>query len=190
MNISFNDILRLVLIAIKEKESLQELETAIEEQTDCQNEIVSEIIEIANEAIREIAIKYIPCVQYEDIVVENKTFNLSNLSKSYFALRSIRREETNRQIKFKIENGNLICANGALRIGYLYLPQNFKMNDTINDFCTSVTIDLIKLMVLIEWYKRKGNEKESEMLSAKFSGVISSAVRRYDEVRVRRREWV
>ncbi len=86
------------------------------------------------EAYNEIASDYLPLYHTEEIVVTDKKFDLTTLSKKFRNVKSLK-NKNGKEHSFEIEYNNLITDNGTYTLKYRYLPDILEiMNDQMQNF--------------------------------------------------------
>lgn len=129
------------------------------------------ILSSVNEVLCDIATDYLFLQKEETIEVSEGSFSFSNLSKAFYKFVSI---DTTKD--YKIDFETLIIEDGTYNIKYQYLPDIYKLTDTITGF-ERLTQYALCYGIAEEFCLISGNYSESEMWHSKFENAMLVAKR-------------
>lgn len=146
---------------------------------------VNLILSSINEVLSDVATEFIPLKTSENITVSGGAFDLTTLSNTFYKLAKV---HTNK--KYSVDFETLIIENGSYKLDYFYLPEEYELDDDIEEFDSRLTVYNLAFGVAAEFCAISGNYSEAEMWNSKFvSAMENCKKRRVASLKSRRWLW-
>lgn len=139
------------------------------------------VLSCINEVLCDISTDHLLLEHTEQIEVQNKSFDLANLTKIFYKLVQF-------DASCKLKHNSLIAADGKHTITYNYLPELVDLNSSINHD-SRLTLYGLCYGVAKEYCLVCGNYAESEMWESKFENAMQIAVKKCGGVYLKPRRW-
>ncbi len=185
------DIMEVALKNIKRddilKTSLFELEGS--EATDEQKEVFNDMLSSVNDTLMAICYLYLPQKAKENIVVENKTFLYSNLSKTLIDVLKLK-DKHGVFHKFSTYPTYIKCDNGEFEITYSYQPDILEnLTDEVLIVDKNISVNLLASGAVANFYLKRGLFEDSNMWESDFKKqiVLCKKTKQIFEMKVK--EW-
>ena len=157
--------------------------------TDEQKEVFDDLLCSVNDCVMSICYIYLPQKMKEDIVVSNKIFNYSSLTKTLIDVVRIK-DKIGVLHKFSTYPTYLKCDDGEFEITYTYQPDVVQvLNDEIDLENKNISLRALMLGTVANFYLKRGLFDESSVWEKLFHEELTACKRKKYIPEIKARKW-
>ncbi|MCQ2387234.1 MAG: hypothetical protein MJ066_02160 [Clostridia bacterium] len=148
---------------------------------------VIDILKMTSFVISEIASSYIPMVKEDVISVPNTEVSFAHLSEKIVKIIDV--QKGGESIKYKAEVDRIKASRKIDKIIYQFMPGDYKINQKVNGFTSTLFDSDIAMGVLAEYYLKIGKFDEASLFRNRFLYVLERA-KKLNSTRIGDRAWL
>ena len=150
---------------------------------------LNHLLACTRQVLKQIATDYIPCLFYEDIVVDDsERYAINSLTQCMLTVRSIERSSGGK-VSVHQENGYLILKKGNYHICYSYLPTVLDTSEEYTDFDGAITERVVAYGIVAEYFILSGQYDDAYIWERRFKDGLTNATKRLDNIVMGARQW-